>query len=390
MIQDHSEETATPSRRSLRVRVYGPAYLDRVLRIQGPLLDDANAAPIDTSIEGKIISRHEATGIELHDEAGTRLTINVPPDWPGPRGVIQLLGALASSPSAGSRAWNRTAIAWHDDLGGMGAGYAKALGGTLVSALGDFDDSVTQTIASLLAAYQIPHRAHHVYQHPADWTLLITTGAHGDKLAVGSRGCHAAVKSFLLDDEPDQSSLDVVVVAGLPNRQSAVILRAFRSSRAIRVFAPAMRNMLAIADPVVSFTSDIDLLTCNRQEWETLNPQDRAHMSENVGIICVTNGDRGANIQTAWTTDSPPLHVPAFPRLRPIVDTNRAGEAFGATLVQALLEAGWRRGQPVDLERIAACGRRAAAAATLVLDLDRFGFPESATIDRALCDGRLL
>ena len=84
-------------------------------------------------------------------------------------------------------------LAWHDDLGGMGAGYAAALGGQLCSALGSESDPTSQAISQRLAEYGIAHDPIRVLDRSADWTLLITSGEFGDKLPIGFRGCHAAL-----------------------------------------------------------------------------------------------------------------------------------------------------------------------------------------------------
>ena len=78
----------------------------------------------------------------------------------------------------------------------------------------------------------------------------------------------------------------------------------------------------------------------------------------------------------------------AFPRGRPPVDTNRAGECFAATLLTCLLDVGWRPG-PADAELICRAARRASAASALVLDLERFGFPTPTQVDRALERGEV-
>ena len=86
----------------------------------------------------------------------------------------------------------------------------------------------------------------------------------------------------------------------------------------------------------------------------------------------------------AWNVCS----VPAFPRHRPPRDTNRAGEAYAATLLSTLLEHGWNAGSGViDDGLIQSAALRSAAAAALVLDRVGFGFPTGAEIEAALRAG---
>src|SRR5207253_2632194 len=130
----------------------------------------------------------------LEDPEGGTLRLVLPADWPGPTGRVRLSRALRP----GGGAWRHEArvTSWHDDLGGMGAGYAKALGGVLVSAMGSPGDRVSQAVSALLAQHHVEHRPLRVLDRPGDWTLLVTSAEHGDKLPVGFRGCHSALDSL--------------------------------------------------------------------------------------------------------------------------------------------------------------------------------------------------
>jgi sugar/nucleoside kinase (ribokinase family) len=393
--------------RSWSAIVYGPAYLDRVLRVDAPLLDPALGGPLDRSIEGSIESARLDGPLALRDESGACLTIDPPPDWPGPRGVVRSKGRLVD-PGAGPWSRHLCAESWHDDLGGMGAGFARALGGTLVSALGGDDDAMSCAIAALLAREGIDHRPIHLAGHPADWTLLLTSGPHGDKLPIGFRGGHAALGPAHL---PDPRSLDatqgpiLVVAAGLPNPLTRAILELWTDPEpwnvwmsparewvdrcVIRAFAPALRNVRDRADPVASIAKYVDIFACNREEWEAMTDADRTALEAGARIVSITDGPRGAQIRrrslvTGWAA----LDIAAFPRAAPPRDTNRAGEAFASALWIDLLDGGYR-GASVDLSWLARAGRRAAAAAALVLDRERFGFPAPEEIDAALEAGHV-
>ena len=105
----------------------------------------------------------------------------------------------------------------------MGAGYAAALGGRLCSALGSESDPTSQAISQRLADLGIFHDPIRVFDHSADWTLLITSGEFGDKLPIGFRGCHAALAPEALDSRAARPC-DLRVVASLPNRLAARVL----------------------------------------------------------------------------------------------------------------------------------------------------------------------
>ncbi len=365
-----------------RVQVFGPAYLDRVVRVDRPLLDRGGGPPLDQSVEGRP-RFGEGDRLELVDPTGTTLSIALPDDWSGPRGVVDLEQPLASVPE-GVR--NLRAESWTDDLGGMGAGFAAALGGTLVSALGAENDPVGRVVVELLDRRRITHHCLRVADRPDDWTLLISSGRHGDKLAVGFRGCHAGLAAEALTP-PLAESCDLRVVAGLPNRLAAAALRA--PGAGLRLFAPAMRNMIDRAPPVSAMAGDVDVLCCNRREWEAL--EDREEVAAMVSILVVTDGASGSRARyTDPQGDARTFRQPAFPRARPPLDTNRAGEAFAATLTATLIGLGWDSASGViDDEAMTTAMRRASAASALVLDHVDFGFPTESEIDAAAALGRV-
>jgi len=365
-----------------RVEVFGPAYLDRVLRVDRRLFEPSLGPPFDQSTDGewKFTSTR---GIEVIDPSGYTLEIAVPDDWPGPTGEVQLSciireGAQGRRPLCG--------LDWHDDLGGMGAGYAAALKGTLHSALGAEGDPASLAISQRLSELEIPHKAIRVADRRADWTFLITSGEFGDKLPVGFRGCHAAVEPERLAARAG-AACELRVVASLPNRLSARALQP--PGAGVRLFAPAMRNMLDRDFAISRFAASIDVLCCNRIEWETL--ECREEVGWQLSILVVTDGPRGSSVRyTTPTGEAGLLRVEAFPRDRPPRDTNRAGEAYGATFIASLLEEGWNSSSGVvEDELIRRAAVRASAAAALVLDRVDFGFPSDLEVDAALIAGRV-
>ncbi len=363
-----------------RVSVFGPAYLDRVLRVDQPLVDPSLGPPLDQSVEGGW-KFGASQSLELVDPAGYSLTIDLPGDWPGPTGMIRLARPIRQGVT-GHRSLR--GLAWHDDIGGMGAGYASALGGRLCSALGSDSDPTSQAIAQRLADHGIFHDPIRVFDHSADWTLLITSGSFGDKLPIGFRGCHAAVDPAAFDPRAARPC-DLRVVASLPNRLSARLLGT--AGAACRFFAPAMRNVLDRDCPLSTFARSIDILSCNRQEWETL--EDREEVAWQVSILIVTDGPDGSSVRyTNSSGEAERLQVPVFSRTNPPRDTNRAGESYAATLVSTLLDQGWQASSGVvDNHLIRTAARRASAAAALQLDRVDFGFPTDAEIDAALAAG---
>jgi sugar/nucleoside kinase (ribokinase family) len=363
-----------------QVSVFGPAYLDRVLRVDQPLLDPTLGPPLDQSVDGAWKFGANPT-LELADPVGYAIEVALPGDWPGPTGSIRL--ARPIRPGAIGRRSVR-GLAWHDDLGGMGAGYAAALEGRLCSALGSESDPTSQAILKRLADVGIFHDPIRVFDHSADWTLLITSGEFGDKLPIGFRGCHAALTPDALDSMAARPC-DLRVVASFPNPLAARVLGA-AGARA-RFFAPAMRNVLDRDCPLSSFAKSIDVLSCNRREWETL--EDREEVAWQVSILIVTDGPMGSTVRyTSTTGESELLNAPVFPRKRAPRDTNRAGESYAAALISTLLDNGWDAASGVvDNDLIRTAAQRASAAAALELDRLAFGFPGDAEIDEAVRAG---
>jgi ribokinase len=364
-----------------RVAVFGPAYLDRVLRVDRPLIEPSLGPPLDQSVDGAWKFGGKNDPLELIDPAGYAIQIEPPPDWPGPVGAVRLERPIRDGVS-GRRLVR--GVSWRDDLGGMGAGYAAALGGHLYSALGPGSDWTSQEIARRLAELRIVSDPIRAIDQPADWTLLITSGEFGDKLPICFRGCHAALEPEAFDTQV-LDPCDVRVVASLPNRLAARVLGA--PDAGVRFFAPAIRNMFDRKCGLAGFAKSIDVLSCNRREWDAL--EDREEVAWQLSILVVTDGPLGSSIRYTTPAGEPGrVHIPAFPRGRPPRDTNRAGEAFAATLLSTLLDHGWdARSGVMEDDLIRSAGGRAAAAAALELDCVDFGFPSAADIDAALAAG---
>jgi sugar/nucleoside kinase (ribokinase family) len=363
-----------------RVSVFGPAYLDRVMHVDGPLIDPAQGPPLDQSVEG-VWKFGPEDELALVDPGGYAVSIGLPSDWPGPSGEIQLSRPVGPD-GLGSR--RVEASSWHDDLGGMGAGFAAALGGMLWSALGPANDAMSQAIAQRLARHGIVHCPLRVLDQSADWTLLISSGHFGDKLPIGFRGCHERLDVRSLVEAAGQPC-ELRVVASLPNRLAGPVLSA--PGARVRLFAPAMRNVLDHDCSIASFAPAIDILCCNRGEWEALGDQN--DVAWLVSILAITDGGAGSLIRfTAPNGEPGRIRVPAFARQEPPRDTNRAGEAYAATLVATLLEHGWNaESGVVEEDLIAMAANRASAAAALELDMMEFGFPSSEQIDAAIRAG---
>jgi len=360
--------------------VLGPAYLDRVIRVDQALTDPSlELPPIDRSVDGAWTLANQDGMIHLVDPLGASIGVEPPEGWSGRVGTISLARPVFAQ--AGSLPRKVRGVDALDDLGGMGAGFASSLGGTLVSALGSSADPTSRAVEILLHRAGIRHEPARIEGHPADWTLLLSSGEHGDKLAVGFRGCHASWTDL---GRWFDLACRVRVVAALPNRILLQALGAVGSSQVVAFF-PSSRNMLDRVDPISRFADRFDFLSCNRGEWRDLGDQVTA--LDRVAVVAVTDGSAGALVRfrnSGGGRDE--IQVPAFPRVEPIRDTNRAGEAFASTLLFTLIESGWTTG-PVSADLIREAATRGSAAAALVLDRTDFGFATTREVDLAVRRG---
>ena len=87
---------------SAKVMVFGPAYLDRVLRVDRPLIDRDLGPPLDQSVEGACGFGDGARISSSSSRPGPVLEIDLPAGWPGPFGQGDAR-ERASTPAAKAR-----------------------------------------------------------------------------------------------------------------------------------------------------------------------------------------------------------------------------------------------------------------------------------------------
>jgi hypothetical protein len=338
-----------------RVFVYGPAYLDVVvetpLPLAGVLLDQSvpavSALPRD---DGRlVVVGPTGDALTFPDAGDAALTVTL---------AEPILARLHGVETPETVTGIYPVAAVRTQLGGMGAGYALALDGTLRCPLGD--DAVGRAVQTQLADAGVALAPCRV-DCPSDSSLVILS-ARGDKLAIGVR--RAMVEWTIVDDDTALlADADALVCCGAPNALVAA-LRAHRPGVPV-LCAPAMRN---VSDPDVPLASldGISVLTLNALEWAHL--ADRDALRARVPVIAVTDGPRGSTLYV----DGAAIAIPAEPRTTP-ANTNRAGETYGATLFSVL-----RRLCPdfrVSRAAAAFAGRLAARQAARQLDITGFAFP---------------
>jgi sugar/nucleoside kinase (ribokinase family) len=208
-----------------------------------------------------------------------------------------------------------------EQLGGMAAGFALALGGRLVTPFGD--DSQAPRLREILGKARLPYTECVASAAATDTTDLILSDT-AEKLAIGTRDASLRIGACKLLAEAE--SANVIIVAGLPNNTAAHVLKA---AGGWTVFAPSLRN--ARGPDFVEAAREANMLTLNEREWQAAGSPDELRTT--CDCIVVTRGPRGARALLA-------KHAVEVPALRPrqIQDPNRAGEAFAAGFVAALLE----------------------------------------------------
>ena len=267
----------------------------------------------------------------------------------------------------------------------MGAGYAAALSGQLCSALGSESDPTTREISSRVAELGIAHDPVRVFDHCADWTLLITSGEFGDKLPIGFRGCHAALEPDSLGSKAARPC-DLRVVASLPNRLAARVLGRARC-----------RHEVFRADNAKCRRPRISALGFCRVNRRPELQSPRVGEPGRPRGSCLASLDPGGHrwahgeldsvhdtARGAWRSERPGVSAPsAAARHQPSRRVVRRDAALGPCSNMA----GMPASGVIDDGLIQSAALRSAAAAALVLDRVDFGFPTGAEIEAALRAG---
>ncbi|MHB0939545.1 MAG: carbohydrate kinase family protein [Armatimonadota bacterium] len=344
-----------------RPTIFGPAYLDVVFTLDRPLL--AGGPTLDQSLPAiRLIPRDDGV-LEVVGPTGDRLVFVLPPDQAEFAATCELCEPVLARTQPGRMVTGEYPVASAvRQLGGMGAGYAKALGGLLRMPVGD--DAVGREILQLLAQHEIDAVPALLPDCSSDTSLLLQS-PQGDKLAIGVRQAmirwQAGAEDYALD--ADASAL---VFCGAPNALTAAVLE--QAPEIPVMCAPALRNVCDRSVPLAGLAAMIDYLTLNALEWAQLDGAEE--MRKHVPVITVTEGARGSRILLGEHE----IHIPAVPFEGPS-DTNRAGETYAATFFRVLLAACPEFPRRIIMEAMEHAGQLAAAQAAKQLAMREFGFP---------------
>lgn len=366
-----------------KVTVFGPAYLDHIVRVRGPLCGadwpepGAPAVRLDYSRTEAERSPCDEPGVFLHVQSPAGDAIRI--EGGGAAGtVVRIAEDRICDPDAVRRATGcdclpriRSVVELEDEwvqLGGMGSGFALALGGHLVAPVGASDRAAAQ-VAALLTENHVDHTLVPVDNASTDTTTLILSDA-GDKLPVGRRGAIMQVSACDLLAAGHDGEI-VILSASLPNR---LVLELASAIEGWKLFTPSLRSIRQ--GDIEEIAPHVDAMSMNETEWAGVG--DHESVLAHCPVVAVTRGDRGATLHYHGPEGSRDVvHVPAAPPPA-VVDINRAGEAFAAGLVGALLgRAGlgamrcgyYRRGV------VRGAAWEAAIAAALELGISETRFP---------------
>ncbi|MHB9024328.1 MAG: carbohydrate kinase family protein [Armatimonadota bacterium] len=362
-----------------QILVYGPAYIDLVLEIDRPLLPAPDVL-LDQSLPAARIVPGDAGTLRVLGPTGDHLVFHLSPEQTGEAATYHLsepvLARLQGEGTGQIITGEYPDACMRRQLGGMGAGYARALNGLLRAPIGlrrGKPDTVGCQVLQELARYEIRHQPCFLPDCPSDTSLIILT-TRGDKLAIGLR--QAMVRWRATDDDRALAAqAGALVFCGAPNGLMAEVL--CHGSTAPVMCAPAMRNVLDAEVPLAGLASRIHYLTLNALEWAHLEGKER--LRETVPVISVTDGPRGSRI--FFSGDE--LAVPAVPRSTP-ANTNRAGETYGVVFFRTLLRECPDFMQPGNAQAplVELAARLASTQAARQLDYEGFAFPPDDEIEK--------
>jgi hypothetical protein len=222
----------------IRTVVVGPAYVDEVVEVHGGL-GGPEGPRLDHSLTEANRSRLTEPGVFLLVESpgGDRIRIESPGASEGIR-LRKVEPRIAVREYAGRIDSHALLMGTRRLAGGMGAGYALALGGRLIVPVGEGSDPGTRLLLGLLDGARVEHAAVNVPGAQAESTTLLQSSA-GDKLPIGRRSASRIVSARdLLVHVPADAA--ITVIASLPSRTARQVAR---TAPGWKLFTPSMRNV---------------------------------------------------------------------------------------------------------------------------------------------------
>ncbi len=126
-----------------------------------------------------------------------------------------------------------------------------------------------------------------------------------------------------------------LVLTSFPNRTLAKIMKTISQTAKNKpyiMWAPHKQNCLQSAE-LINELKYINHITLSREEYSLLFSQIGSPLKYGVESMTITNGKNGSDL----VTNSENKHFPVFRRVDHPLDTNGAGEAFGAAYLSTYL-----------------------------------------------------
>jgi sugar/nucleoside kinase (ribokinase family) len=275
--------------------------------------------------------------------------------------LARLLGAAAVRTVGGEFVVRR----YRTQVGGMGAGFALALGGLLRAPFGR--DAVAELVLGELATAGVRALPEYLSDCASDTSLVIIS-PRGDKLCVGVRQAMIRWRTTPRDRALVHSAASLIF-CGAPQAMLAEVF-AWRPDVPV-MCAPAMRNVSDVDCPLAEFAAHIHYLALNALEWEHLPGKER--LREEIPVISITDGPHGSRILLRGGAE---YAIPATPRPGPL-NTNRAGETYASTFFKVLLHDAptFFRTRRLAGDIAVRAGQIASRQAARQLDITGFAFP---------------
>jgi|GEM_PF-2215592 len=246
-------------------------------------------------------------------------------------------------------------------LGGMGAGFAKALSAQLIYP--GADDELGSTVKNFLQEHGI-----NAFQLDSAFktdSSIVILNDFGEKLAFGTR---EQIGNMRENEEIVKllgQSKKAVFCSSNNDFTLNLLSKAAQNSLPKVILAPSKRNLLeGNHTPFGKLAPYTHYLALNRDEWSMLSPAHKSDFTANCKLITITDGKN--EIELIYEGNSVNI---APSKVKKVIDVARAGETFASVIVKYLEEL-------ESIEDACFYAKMASEKAAEQLMITDFGFPK--------------
>jgi len=336
--------------------VFGPSYVDVVIYTDERIL--AHDITLDQSLPTiKALDTKTSNEIAVTCENGSMLTIDLP------YSLASFSTNILCHDLENISFFNRkiTPKSIISRLGGMGAGFAKALSAQLIYP--GADDELGSTVKSFLHEHGI-----NAFQLDSTFKTdcsIVILNDFGEKLAFGTREQIGNMHKNKDIVTPLSKSKKAVFCG--PNNDFTLNLlsKAAKSDLPKVILAPSKRNILeGNRTPFGKLAPYTHYLALNRSEWNMLSPTNQSAFMANCKLITITDGSR--EIELIYERNRAKI---APSKVTKVIDVTRAGETFASVMIQHLEDL-------INLDSVLFYAKIASEKAAEQMMMADFGFPE--------------